>query len=253
MPVTEAISRTMPIIEPKEKEIWRYLGYRNEEPGQDIKDRIAHCVEALQRECTPKHVQREFSLEILPAETADAVPEGEKTDRTTPVIHLHDLAITSGSLAKNLQGCEKALIFAATLGHAPDRLIRRASVTHMSDAVIYQAVAAEMIEAYCDSLNDEWKASYGLRGWCLHPRFSPGYGDLSLSLQRDIIRLLDTPRRIGLTLTKSLIMLPSKSVTAIIGLEQRDPDRGSSEPNAHCASSRSGCASCALIDCLYRR
>ena len=224
----------MPIIEPREKEIWRYLGYRNEEPGQDIRDRITHCVETLQRECTPKHIAREFSLEILPADAAHAGPEGGKSRET-------------------LQGCEKALLFAATLGHAPDRLIRRASVTHMSDAVIYQAAAAEMIEAYCDSLNDGWNASYTQQGWILHPRFSPGYGDLSLSLQRDIIRLLDTPRQIGLTLTESLIMLPSKSVTAIIGLERTDPDHPASAPQTNCAAARSGCASCTLTDCLYRR
>ena len=244
----------MPIIEPREKEIWRYLGYRSEEPGQDIRDRITHCVETLQRECTPKHIAREFSLEILPADAALAGPEGGKSREALPVIRLHDLAIASSSLAKNLQGCEKALLFAATLGHAPDRLIRRASVTHMSDAVIYQAVAAEMIEAYCDSLNDGWNTSYTQRGWILHPRFSPGYGDLSLSLQRDIIRLLDTPRQIGLTLTESLIMLPSKSVTAIIGLERTDdPDHPASAPQTNCAAGRSGCASCTLTDCLYRR
>ena len=52
-------------------------------------------------------------------------------------------------------------------------------------------------------------------------RFSPGYGDLPLTLQPGILAALDAGRRAGITLLPSLLMNPSKSVTAIFGLSQR--------------------------------
>ena len=75
----------------------------------------------------------------------------------------------------------------------------------------------------------------------LPPRFSPGYGDLPLSLQRDIFRVLDCPRKIGLTLNESLLMSPSKSVTAIVGL---------GHPRE--SSCSGGCNQCSKTDCIYR-
>ena len=50
------------------------------------------------------------------------------------------------------------------------------------------------------------------------PRFSPGYGDFSLEHQRDFMRILDLENSLGLTLTGSLLLVPEKSVTAVIGL-----------------------------------
>ena len=59
-------------------------------------------------------------------------------------------------------------------------------------------------------------------GVFLKPRFSPGYGDLPLSMQTDIFRVLDCPRKVGLTLNNSLLMSPSKSVTAIMGIHKTE-------------------------------
>ena len=80
--------------------------------------------------------------------------------------------------------------------------------------MFFQAIGAERIESLCDAFCAEREAE-GLR---LRPRFSPGYGDLPLELQRDLFRGLDCSRKIGLTLNESLLMSPSKSVTAIAGI-----------------------------------
>ena len=74
------------------------------------------------------------------------------------------------------------------------------------------------------------------------PGFSPGYGDLPLDLQREIFAALDCPKRIGVSLNESLLMSPSKSVSAIIGL--------GGEANERCTHN---CALCTLTNCLYRR
>lgn len=124
----------------------------------------------------------------------------------------------SRDLAKNLAGCESIVAFAATVGLAPDRMVARYSALSPTKALLMQAIGAERIEALCDlfckDLAEE-KSALGLR---LRPRFSPGYGDLSLDLQKKIVTALDAQRKIGLVLNESLLLSPTKSVTAIIGV-----------------------------------
>ena len=153
-----------------------------------------------------------------------------------------DVQIHSKNLARNLQGCSEVCLMAATLGIGPDRLIARASAVRMSDAVIYQAAAAAMVETYCDEVNEHIRQDAAQRGMYCRPRFSPGYGDFPISHQRDFSRLLDTPRKIGLTVTESCLLAPIKSVTAVIGL---------SETPQPCH--RKGCEECGKTDCAYRR
>ena len=125
--------------------------------------------------------------------------------------NIGDLSFDSKDLAKNLEGCNQVIIFAATLGAQFDRLIEKYSRISPSSALILQAIGAERIEALCDAFCQDLKAK-------LKPRFSAGYGDLSLEVQKDIFALLDCQKHIGLTLTDRLIMCPSKSVTAIVGI-----------------------------------
>ena len=80
---------------------------------------------------------------------------------------------------------------------------------------MFDALATERIEALCDVFCEDIEKEYGKT----RPRFSAGYGDLPLELQREIFSVLDCPKSIGLTLTDSLLMSPSKSVTAIVGIE----------------------------------
>ena len=49
-------------------------------------------------------------------------------------------------------------------------------------------------------------------------RFSPGYGDMPIEIQVDILQLLDASRRLGMVLTESNLMIPTKSITALIGM-----------------------------------
>jgi len=117
-------------------------------------------------------------------------------------------------LSYTLRGCRRALIFGATVGVEIDRLIRKYGATSPVKALFMQAIGAERIEALCDVLCDILTEKYG----ALTPRFSPGYGDFSIEVQRDIISCLDCPRAIGLTLNESLLMSPTKSVTAVAGI-----------------------------------
>ena len=146
----------------------------------------------------------------------------------------------SKSLMKNLDGCDKIIIFGATIGIEFDRLIKRYMVMSPSKAYILQAIGTERIESLCDAFCNEMENEFSKDGKYLRPRFSAGYGDFSLDAQKDIFSALDCPRKIGLTLTDSLIMSPSKSVTAIVGISDTPSCDGHK------------CKSCDKKDCEYR-
>ncbi len=160
--------------------------------------------------------------------------EGEMVDLTFA-------RVRSTALARTLRTCREAVCFAATVGVEMDRLIRRHSAQNMAAAVWMQAIGAERVEALCDAFCDGLAQEAAARGQYPRPRFSPGYGDLPLTLQTALFAALDCPRQIGLTLLPSLLMSPSKSVTAIVGLGA-----------APCRAD-SGCAACPRQDCAARR
>ena len=112
------------------------------------------------------------------------------------------------------------VVFGATVGLAIDRLIARYGHISPVKALFFQAIGAERIEAVCDLFCADIQREYAACGYQAGARFSPGYGDFPLSAQRDIFRVLDCSRKIGLSLNSSLLMSPSKSVTAIIGLSR---------------------------------
>ena len=142
------------------------------------------------------------------------------------------------SLKTALDGCERVLLFGATVGVELDRRIARYGRVSPTKALLLQAIGAERLEALCDAFCAAFTAENGVR---LKPRFSPGYGDLPLEAQREVFALLDCPRKIGLTLTDSLQMSPSKSVTAFAGIT----DEAETAKNNKCAR-------CGSIDCAYR-
>lgn len=137
-------------------------------------------------------------------------------------LRMGELTLSSHALAKSLCGCDRAVIFGATVGHSLDRLIARYGTVSPTRALMLQAIGAERIEALCDRFCEELSAEAAARGMETRTRFSPGYGDLPLAVQADLFRILDCPRRIGLTLNQSLVMSPSKSVTAIVGLSPKE-------------------------------
>ena len=123
--------------------------------------------------------------------------------------------VNSEKLTINLKDCEKTVLFGATLGTDIDRLIMKYGKLSPTKALFFQAIGATMIETLCDEFCKDIKAELNVN---LKPRFSPGYGDLDLSCQKNIFKLLNCSKNIGLTLNDSLLMSPTKSVTAFVGI-----------------------------------
>ena len=145
------------------------------------------------------------------------------------------------SIREFLKDCDQVILMAATLGMEVENLLRRAQARDMAMAVILDAAASAAIENVCDNLCAELAEAFAPR--YLTDRFSPGYGDLPISQQGELFRLLDISRRIGISLSESGLMVPQKSVTALIGVSDRLQTRRSR-----------GCAACSMFDdCAYRK
>ena len=106
-------------------------------------------------------------------------------------------------------------MFGATLGTECDRLLRTYSTTNIARSMVLQACLASKIEEVCDDLEDKLRAE----GLVLRQRYSPGYFDLDIKENKKIFELLELTKRIGLTITDTYQMVPTKSVTAFIGIE----------------------------------
>lgn len=212
-----------------ERETLRYLGYGGKwekEADGAVRELIASCVKELKSAAEPVHLCREYPLILGKPGVIDC------GCFQTESLHLY----------RNLQDCERVLLFAATLGVGADNLLRRYGRLQMSRAVVIQAAAAALLEEYCDEQCRRLRESCKMQGWYLRPRFSPGYGDFPLSCQPELLDALEAGKRIGIKLTDSFLMLPSKSVTAVMGLGRRPQ---------HCTVK--GCEACGKTDCLYRR
>ena len=208
------------------KEILRYLGYGKGVPDSKMEQLIEECIREVEKVATPKVVSGNFTLEQLEAHR----------------LKLGGCPVTSKHLSKNLLDCEQVVFFAATLGIGVDKLIARYSKFEMSRVVVIQAVATALLEDFCDEqctyLSEEWAK----RGFYLRPRFSPGYGDFPIEFQMFLIGMLEGNKKLGIYLTDSFLMIPSKSVTAVIGLSRK---------TNRCEIK--GCEVCEKSDCAYRR
>lgn len=197
-------------------EALRYLGAENADDA--LRAAMADLAGELQSRIIPRWVWRAFSL------PDDAFPMPDST-----------LAHTM------LADCRQVVVLACTLGAAFDQWVRREQARDVSRAVMLDALGSAWVEAACDAAESEIHARFP--NLHLTDRFSPGYGDLPLSAQIALLDCLDAPRRLGITLTPSMLMLPQKSVTALLGLSERpQPARVR------------GCARCTLADsCPYRK
>ena len=229
-------------MEINRREIYRYLGIKpNMEPDAATEKLAEECIRELMEKCRPRAYARWFPLRACSAPGAEeAADPGEAAD--SPLLDFSCFQVRSRSLLRNLQGCSEVILFAATIGEGADLLARKYGRINVAKAVVMQAAAAAMIEAFCDEENEKLRAEAAEKGLYLRPRFSPGYGDFSLNHQRDFARVLEMQKTVGITLTESLLMLPSKSVTAVIGVSRQD---------ARCVLS--GCESCRNAGCAFRR
>ena len=144
-------------------------------------------------------------------------------------------------IESHLNGCEKAIVMCATVGSEVDKLIRISQISDMARAVVMDSLASVAVEQVCnafDKIIAEKDSDYNMTF-----RFSPGYGDYPIELQKIILQMLDAPKKIGLCTNDNFLLTPTKSVTAVLGLSKNPIER-----------KKRGCAICNMREtCKFRR
>lgn len=125
------------------------------------------------------------------------------------------MTVPSSKLYKNLSGCREAYVMALTTGIAVDRLLARLNITSQAEHFITDGLSSAAAESFCDYVCDILT-----RDTPCVPRFSPGFGDLSISFQRPLLQRLDAANTLGITLNQAYLMTPVKSITAIMGIKE---------------------------------
>lgn len=207
-------------------EAYRYMGYKGGAMSANVDALCTECEQRLLAKITPKFVWRVFDIDIT--------ENGVEIMNTALVFKGRDIA-------EHLRGCEKCVLLAATLGAGADSVIRAYEVAAMEKAVIADSLASAAIEQVCDAAEREIQSQ--LDRYNFTWRFSPGYGDFPLDVQRELVRTLDANKRIGLCVSESLILTPRKSVTAVMGVSKGEIAKG-----------KRGCGSCNLKgNCEYKK
>lgn len=211
------------LTEIKRTEVLRYLGYGGSEISDELVSEFDRCEAMMLRAAKPRTVWKLFDL-LPDGSLAGSVyrPGGEDVRRL-------------------LSDCSQVILMAATLGTEAEALIRRAQKRSLSEAVVLDAAGSAAIENVCDNLCADLAAYFAPR--FLTDRFSPGYGDLPIEDQRAFFRTLDVNRRIGVSLSENCLMVPQKSVTALIGVSDRPQPKRTEN-----------CADCVKADsCVFRK
>ncbi len=206
-------------------EALRYMGYKDNIDIDNLKDIISECEKRLLSSAEPRYCYR--------------IADIEKTDGIT--VKNTGLVLVGKSILDHLAECDSVILLAATLSDKTDKLMNLLNVTDVTSALITDAMASAMTEQLCDIAEEEIRQERGIKYTTF--RFSPGYGDLPIGIQRNFIKALNADKKIGLTVNDSNILIPRKSVTAIIGIS-----------NKPLPKQKRGCAICSMNkSCQYKK
>ena len=206
------------------REVLHFLGWRAAPLEPELLEQIKQMTAFVQSKIAPRVIIRRF-----PIDQDHRLAQTVFTPKGDDVMRL-------------LDHCDEAVLMAATLGAESERMLLRTQAVSSVDALLMDAVLSATIEAVCDEQEEKLRRELLPLGLYLTDRFSPGYGDMPLEQTKEICAVLQTQKSIGLSVSHSGLMIPRKSVTAIMGVSKREPQR---RPR--------GCVGCAMREnCALR-
>lgn len=209
-------------------ETLRYLGYKGQQLDEVTEELLAECINEVKNVIQPRYTYEYKDIE----ETDEGV-----------VIKGTKLILKGKDIKEHLKHSRKCVLMAVTLGNEIEKLMRLYEKTHLTRAFIMDSCATTAVEEICDIIEDKIRKDAEKEGKNITFRYSPGYGDLPLDCQKLFSRVLDTEKKIGLTVSENNIMIPRKSVTAIIGIISSD-----------IKPVKKGCESCSNYkNCKFRK
>ncbi len=185
------------------KELYRYLGIKDNNPSDNMIKIIDECESEILKIAYPRYVYKFFDLTL--------------EDNTINIVNTN-LSLKGKSIYNHLKDCQKVILLCATVSLDVDNLIKKAQATDVTKAFIYDNMGSVLVEQVCDNIENIIKDKNS--DYYFTTRFSPGYGDLTIDIQNLFLEVTNAKKQIGLTANESSILIPRKSVTAIIGLSK---------------------------------
>lgn len=197
------------------EQAFRYMGLHTRSDAQMLKTADA-CEKNLLSKIQPRYCWKAFQKENL------------------------NKILIGQDIQKHLAQCNTVILFCATLSQSTDVCIRQAQTADILSGMMTDAMASALTEQLCDEAEKEILQNFPdmFSTW----RFSPGYGDMPLEIQQDFLNLINAGKRLGICVSEGGLLIPTKSVTAVIGLSDKPLPK-----------SAKGCAICSLSkSCPYR-
>ena len=216
-------------------EMLRYLGWSGQEIEPDLERRMELVVERLELDVEPRGVRQVFAVDPTGVDAAGM-----------PCIRLEgtEIELRGRDIYRHLKDARLCAVIACTLGMGAERKLRTMGSQSPLEGAVFDAACSAYVEAAVGQMDEQAKRDAGKFGLTGNWRFSPGYGDCPLTAQRPIVAALNATRLIGLTVTPTDLLMPTKSVTAVIGLFDGE---------VHDAETRPTCNVCRLREhCRFR-
>lgn len=216
-------------------EALRYLGYSGQTIDESLTGRIDELIAECERLSAPSYVFRTF-----PVRVEEAVPGGPRIIRLVG----STIVLEGNDIIEHVGAASECAVMACTLGLANEAAMARMKAKSPLDAAVFSAAGSSLVESVADVCEAAIVADAAARGLHANWRYSPGYGDLPLTCQKSIVAALSADKQLGISVTDTDLLVPSKSITALIGLF--DSLEGQS-------GVRKSCKGCACYDCCTLR
>ncbi len=214
-------------------EALRYLGYTGQDVDPALQARIAHVIDEVERNASPRGIRAVFPID---ATSLDG--------NGNPCIRLvgTTVELRGRDIYRHLKDASWCALFACTLGMDNERRLRMLGGQQPLEGAVFDAASSAAIEAAAEQMDRLVRSDAQALGLSCNWRFSCGYGDCPLSTQGGILAALDATRRCGITVTSTDLLLPSKSVTAMMGIFEGRPRAADAPARCSICRMRGSCA-----------
>ncbi|ATD56689.1 vitamin B12 dependent-methionine synthase activation domain-containing protein [Clostridium chauvoei] len=190
-------------FEVNKKEVLRYLGYKGQEIDKELDCVIEECRKEVKELIIPRYVYKFYNI-----------------DRKNNEISMNSdsLLLKGEDIKKHLENSKECILIAVTIGSDVEKKIKLYERINLTKALIMDACATTIVEELCDCIEAEIRENLIKENKSLTFRFSPGYGDLDIGIQKNFIQIIEANKKIGVTVSSNNILFPRRSVTAIMGI-----------------------------------
>ena len=209
-------------------EALRYLGYSGQRFEGDFLERFDAIVAACEQRLHPSFVFEIFDIDAVRCDDAGG---------PCIVVKGTNLIFSGTDIYEHLHQARQCALIAATLGMESERELRRYSAQSPFDALVYGAACSALVEQVTDEAEAQVVGLAAQKNFFTGTRYSPGYGNFSLDIQPKFLTCLKAQQRMGLVATERNFLVPTKSVTAVIGLFEQPP-----------VVQKSSCTTCTMKD-----